>query len=201
MAVPMESPYCLIYPTVYETKVPTDDQHHFNTRGNPVGMCTDTCMCLTLLQLVDTQLGFLIDFQRELPHHSLWHPVQEFVSRDHGAAQSSEPLKDPQTGLPFPMEAMGDFCLVNKLFPGVAGDSLMFHEADLAELKEQGFHILTYKAENPPPTEKENTQKSSHPPEGTSKSSDKVESTSSKTSGTTLPQNPDSTIPSKSKGK
>ena len=44
------------------------------------------------------------------------------------------PLKDPKNGLP--MEAMGDFCLVDKLFPGVARDSLMFCKADLTELKE-----------------------------------------------------------------
>ena len=77
-------------------------------------------------------------------------------------------LKDPKTGLPFPMEAMGDFCLVDKLFPGVVGESLWLCEADLTKLKEQVFCIPTYKAENPPPTEKENAHKSYHPPEGTS---------------------------------
>ena len=55
MVVPMEPPYCLIYPTVYETEVPVKDQHHFNTRGNPVGMCTGACMCCALLQQADTQ--------------------------------------------------------------------------------------------------------------------------------------------------
>ena len=77
----------------------------------------------------------------------------------------------------------------------------MFCEADLTELKEQGFHIPTYKAENLPPTEKKYAHKSSHPPEGVSKSSGKVESASSKTLGTASPQNLDSTIPSKLKGK
>ena len=33
MVVPMEPPYCLMYPTMYETKVPAKDKHHFNTRA------------------------------------------------------------------------------------------------------------------------------------------------------------------------
>ena len=106
------------------------------------------------------------------------------------------PLKDPKTGLPFPMEAVGDFCLVDKLFPAVAGDSLVFYEADLTDLKEQDFCIPFYKAENPPPTVKENAHQS-HSPEGASKGREHQQ----QDLGTTLPQNLDSTIPSKSKGK
>ena len=55
MVVPTQHPYCVIYPTVYETKVPVEDQHHLTPGAILWGMCTGACMCHTLLQLADTQ--------------------------------------------------------------------------------------------------------------------------------------------------
>ena len=43
MALPMEPPFCLMYPTMYDDNV--KDKTHFNTMGCPSGMCTDACMC------------------------------------------------------------------------------------------------------------------------------------------------------------
>ena len=51
MAVPIDPPYCLVYPTVYNAG--TENQTHFNTAASPSGMRTHTCMCHSLLQLVD----------------------------------------------------------------------------------------------------------------------------------------------------
>ena len=141
-------------------------------------------MCNSLLQLVDTQLDTQLTFKGSCLIIPCGAQYKNFFPEIMAPHNHQKPLKDPKTSLLFPMKAVGDFCLMDKHFPGIAGDSLMFCEADL---KEQGFHILIYKAENLPTTVK-NTYKSSHPPEGTSESSDKAESTSSKTSGTTSPE-------------
>ena len=45
-------------------------------------------------------------------------------------------LIDPNTGELYPMATVGDFCLVDLLFPGSPGDSLLFKEDDLNRLKE-----------------------------------------------------------------
>ena len=136
IVVPTEPPYCLIYPTMYETEVPAEDQHHFNTRGNPVGMHTGACMCLALLQLADTQPALQLTFKGScliIPHGTQYKNLFPEIMALHN---HWGPLKDPKTGLPFPMEAVEVFCLVDRLFPGIAGASLVFCKADLTELKD-----------------------------------------------------------------
>ena len=73
------------------------------------------------------------------------------------------PLIDINTGEPYPMAAVGDFCLVDSIFPGSPGDSLLFKEDDLTRLKRKGFCISTYREEKPQPTvPKEDKHKSPH---------------------------------------
>ena len=51
MALPTEPPFCLMYPTIYGAEA--EDKTHFNTKSSPLGMCTNVCMCRSLLQLMD----------------------------------------------------------------------------------------------------------------------------------------------------
>ena len=37
MAVPMDPPYCLVYPGIYSDDIATKNQNHFNTAGSPPG--------------------------------------------------------------------------------------------------------------------------------------------------------------------
>ena len=53
MAVPMDPPYCLVYPRIYSDDVAAKNQNHFNTMGSPPGLCTHTCICCALLQHTD----------------------------------------------------------------------------------------------------------------------------------------------------
>ena len=62
------------------------------------------------------------------------------------------PLIDHNTGEPYPMAAVIDFCLMDPLFPGSPGDSLLFNEDDLERLKREGLHVSTYREEKLQPT-------------------------------------------------
>ena len=73
------------------------------------------------------------------------------------------PLIDHNTGEPYPMAAAADFCLMDPIFPGSPGDSLLLKENDLTQLKRKGFCVSTYRSEKPQPTvPKEDKHKSSH---------------------------------------
>ena len=47
MSIPMDPPYCLVYPTSYVKDVELD---HFDTRNSPAGMHLHHCVCCTTLQ-------------------------------------------------------------------------------------------------------------------------------------------------------
>ena len=95
------------------------------------------------------------------------------------------------------MVAMGDFCLMDPILPGSPGDSLLFKEDDLAQLKRKGFCIPTYQEEKLQPTvPKEDKHKSPCAKENAPSSSHREEEsckTSSRNSGASSPQAPDST--------
>ena len=47
MSIPMDPPYCLVYPTSYVKGVEPD---HFDTRNSPTGIRLCHCICRTTLQ-------------------------------------------------------------------------------------------------------------------------------------------------------
>ena len=103
-------------------------------------------------------------------------------------------LIDLNSGEAYPMKVVGNFCLEDSFFPGCPGDSLMFHDNELAE---QGLCVPTYKegaAESTKfhqsPCSKENSQK----PPCKDKESSKHNSLAS---GMSLPWVPNSTSTSK----
>ena len=194
MAVPTDPPYSLVYPTVYNNNM--EDQNHFNTAASPSGLCTHSCICHALLQHMDMDLvcqrtykgGCLI-----IPHGAQYRTLflEIIVPHNHWG-----PLIDHNIGEPYPMAAMGDFCLVDPIFPGSPGDSLLFKEDDLTR-KRKGFCIPTYREEKPQPTvPKEDKHKSPQTMENMPSSSHKAEEpgkTSSRNSGASSSQAPDST--------
>ena len=42
MSIPMDPPYCLVYPTTY---IKGTKPNHFDTGNSPVGMCLHRCVC------------------------------------------------------------------------------------------------------------------------------------------------------------
>ena len=50
MSIPIDLPYCLIYPTSYVRDVEPD---HFDTRNNLAGTCLRRCICCTTLQYMN----------------------------------------------------------------------------------------------------------------------------------------------------
>ena len=105
------------------------------------------------------------------------------------------PLIDHNTGKPYPMAAAGDFWLMDPIFPGSPGDSLLFKEDDLAQLKRKGFHVPTYREEKPQPTvPNEDKHKSPWAKENLpSSSQEESHKTSGRNSRALSPWAPDST--------
>ena len=195
MAVPTDPLYCLVYPTVYNDD--TEDQNYFNTAASLSGLHTQSCICCTLLQHVDmdpvcqrTYKGGCLIISHSTQYRTLF---PEIVA----PCNQWGLLIDHNTGEPYPMTATGDFCLMDPIFPGSPGDSLLFKEDNLTQLKRKGFHVPTYREEKPQPTvQKEDKHKSSWTKENWPSSSYREEElckTSSRNSRASSPWAPDST--------
>ena len=163
MAVPTDPPYCLMYPNIYSNEVSPEDKNHFNITGSPPGLCTNACICCALLQHAD-----LFEANRQKYHGSHLvisrgaqynHLLPEItMPRNHQV-----PLIDLHSREPFPMVPVGDFQLVDKIFPGMPEDSLLLNSDNLTKLQKMRFQIPTYLKEQPPGTEsKEENPQSSH---------------------------------------
>ena len=53
MSIPMDPPYCLVYPTTYIKGTKPD---HFDTQNSPAGTCLHHCVCRATLQFSNTDL-------------------------------------------------------------------------------------------------------------------------------------------------
>ena len=171
MAVPTDPLYCLVYPTVYNTGV--EDQNHFNTAASPSVLHTCSCICHTLLQHADMEPVCPRTYKGShliIPHGAQYRTLFPEIAAPHNHRGL---LIDHNTGELYPMASAGDFCLVDPIFPGSPGDSLLLKEDDLAQLKRKGFCIPIYKEEKLQPTvpkedkhkspcTKENAPSSSH---------------------------------------
>ena len=154
---------------------------------------THTCMCSALLQFMDKDSDHWRTYEGShlfVPHVTQYRTLFPEIVMTHN---HQGPLIDPNTGEPFPMAAAGDFCLVDPFFPG---------SPDLSRLKRKGFCVSTYREEKPQPTvPKEDKHQSPHVKEHVPSSPHKEEEsckTSSKNSGASSPQAPDSTSSKKS---
>ena len=163
MAIPMDPPYCLVYPIVYNDDVAAQNQNHFNTVGSPSGLCTLDLMCHALLQHADLTEAHKWKYEGScliVPCGSQYKTLFSEITmpRNHQGL-----LIDHKSQKSYPMFVVGDFCLVDKVFLGTPGDSLLFNGKDLARLKRKGYQVSTFKEEKPPPSSsKKEKQPSSH---------------------------------------
>ena len=113
-------------------------------------------------------------------------------------------LVDLNTGEPYPMEVVGNFCLKDSFFPGCLGDSLVFRNSELTEIVGQGYHIHTYQEKAVESTGSSKTHQSPHSKVNSQKPPRKDQESSKpggKTLGTSSPQILNSTSTSKTSSK
>ena len=202
MALPTEPPYCLVYPTVSDVNAVY--KTNFNTVGSQSGMHTEACMCFSLLHLMDTDPANRKKFkvsQLLVSHGMQYKTLFPIIVEPHNHCG---PLMDLNTREPYPMEAVGNFCLEDAFFPGWPGDSLVFHNSELTKLVELGHCIPTYGEKAVESTGSTKTHQSPCSKENLQKPPCKDEESrkpSRKTSGTSSPWVPDSTSNGKSSHK
>ena len=134
MAVPTEPHYCLVYPKIYAASVPHEDRNHFNIQDGPPWLHTCICICSTLLQHADLSKA------HRQKYHSSHMVIPQGLQYNHLLLKITMlckhlvPLIDLHMGEPFPMVPVGDFQLVDKIFPGMPRDSLLYNSDDLTKL-------------------------------------------------------------------
>ena len=153
MAVPTEPPYCLVYPNIYAVSIPPEDRNHFNIQGGSPGLHTHVCICHTLLQHADLSKA------HRWKYHGSHVVIPRGVQYNHLLPEIIMPCNhrvliiDLHMREPFPMVPVGDFQLVNKIFPGMPGDSLLYNSDDLTKLWRMKFQVAMHWTEESPTTE------------------------------------------------
>ena len=119
MSVPMDPPYCLVYPTSYIKGIKWD---HFDTSNSPTGMRLHHCVCHTTLQFSNDdpkEHTKYVGSHLILPHgvqYNNWLYTTILEPWNHHG-----PLIDPATGEPYLMEVVGDFRTMDLIFKGCYG--------------------------------------------------------------------------------
>ena len=147
MSIPTDLQYCLIYPMSYVRDTEPD---HFDTRNNPVGTHLHRCICHATLQYMNTDPKQLKKYSGShliLPHGAQYN--DQLFPMILEPWNHWEPLEDPLTKEPFPMELVGDFWAADPIFKGCYGDSLLYSDVELHWLRWQGIHLLTYQEDIP----------------------------------------------------
>ena len=149
MSIPMDPPYCLVYPMSYMRNVEPD---HFNTHNNPAGTCLCHCICRATLQYMNDNPNKHKEYAGShliLPH---WAQYKERLFPEILEPQNHrEPLTDSATKEPFPMELVGDFSSMDPIFKGCYGNSFLYSVMDLGKLRWHGIHLPLYWSEIPAP--------------------------------------------------
>ena len=129
MSVPMDPPYCLIYPMSYVKDMEPD---HFDTHNNPAGTCLCHCICHATLQYMNDDSCYHRAYSgshlilpcgaqyKERLFPEILEPWNHWVL-----------LTDPITKEPFSMELMGDFRSTDPIFKWCYGDSFLYSDMDL----------------------------------------------------------------------
>ena len=137
MAMPSDPPYCLMYPNIYSDEVVLQNQNHFNTVGGPPRLCTSSCICCTLLQYADLTEAHRWKYNGShliVPWGAQYKTLLPKITMP---CNHQGLLLDLHSGKPFPMVLVGDFSLVDKIFPGMPGDSLLFNGDELTKLQKK----------------------------------------------------------------
>ena len=116
MSVPMDPPYCLVYPTSYVKGI---KPNHFDTHNSPVGTCLHHCVCPTTLQFSNddpkqhTQyIGSCLILPCGVQYNNQLYPSILEPWNHCGL------LIDPTMGEPCLLEVMGDFRATDPIFKG-----------------------------------------------------------------------------------
>ena len=149
MSIPTDLPYCLVYPTSYVKDVEWD---HFDTRNNLVGTCLHRCVCHATLQFSNDEPKECTNYAGShliLPHGAQYNdqlfPSILELQNHHGL------LIDSTMGEPYLMEMVGNFRAMDPIFKGCYGDSLLYSNTDLLQLKQRGIHLPVFQGEIPVP--------------------------------------------------
>ena len=149
MAIPMDLPYCLIYPTSYMRDVELD---HFNTHNNLAGTCLHCCICHATLQYMNDNPNQHREYAGScliLPHRAQY--KERLFPKILKPWNHQEPLTDSTTKEPFPMDLVGDFKSTDPIFKGCYGDLFLYTNMDLGQLRWHGIHLPLYWSEIPAP--------------------------------------------------
>ena len=149
MSIPMNPPYCLIYPMSYLRDMELD---HFNTHNSPAGTHLHHCICCATLQYMNDNPNK----HREYTGSHLILPCgaqykERLFPEILEPWNHQEPLMDSTTKEPFPMELVGDFRSTDPIFKGCYGDSFLYSKVDLGQLRQCGIHLPLYRSEIPAP--------------------------------------------------
>ena len=149
MSIPTDLPYCLVYHTSYVRDVDLD---HFDTHNNLAGMHLHHCICCATLQFNNDKPKECTNYARShliLPHGAQYNdrlfPSNLKLWNHHGS------LIDSTMREPYLMEMVGDFWVVDPIFKGCYGDSLLYSNADLHWLRQWGIHLPVFQGEIPMP--------------------------------------------------
>ena len=107
MSIPMDPPYCLVYPTTYINRAEPD---HFDTRNSPAGMPLHHCVCRATLQFSNTDPQQCTKYggSRLIVPHRVQYDDRLFPTIVEPQNHSG-PLIDPITGETCLMEVVGNF--------------------------------------------------------------------------------------------
>ena len=149
MSIPMDLPYCLIYPMSYMRDLEPD---HFNTHNNLAGTCLHRCICHATLQYTNDDPNQHREYsgsQLILPCGAQYKEqlfLQILKTWNHQGLLTDSANKEP-----FPMELVGDFRTTDPIFKGCYGNSLLYTNVELGRLKWHGIHLPPYWGEIPTP--------------------------------------------------
>ena len=125
---------------------------HFDTHNNPVGTHLRHCMCRATLQYMNADPKQCRKYSRShliLPHGAQY--KERLFPEILEPWNHREPLTDSSTKEPFPMELVGDFWVADPIFKGCYGDSLLYSDAELHQLRWWKIHLPAYWGEIPVP--------------------------------------------------
>ena len=149
MSVLTDPPYCLVYPTSYIKGI---EPNHFDTCNSPVRMRLHRCVCRATLHFSNDDpkqhtkyVGSHLIVPCGVQYNDHLYPsILELQNH-------CSPLIDPIMGEPCLMEVVGNFKAVDPIFKGSYGDSLLYSEHDLAQLRQQKVYLPTFQEEIPVP--------------------------------------------------
>ena len=142
MSIPTDPPYCLIYPMSYVRDVELD---HFDTCNNLARTSLHHCICCTTLQYMNDDPNQCREYSGSrliLPHGAQY--IERLFPEILEPQNHLGPLTNSTNKEPLPMELVGDFRSMDLIFKGCYGDSLLYTDVELGQLRQHGIHLPPY---------------------------------------------------------